>query len=334
MDLLLHKVTQQAVQYAIRSGITITSAYCIKECGRLLKQAPKSRERHELLQLQLRLSQKIRMLATPIDMIELIAARGNTCLDSALSLCRDLRYDIQALGQRLDKAAHQEQRLRQHTSNGASREDADHELVAIISQVKLLIARIDDAVPMINLAITTSGVSLSTKLSGTISPSRLMQASTFLTAADTSFASLPTTHHQIGPTYTCCLFMLFAGHATRGAGHETTWKEVIHKARVKLWRVPLEKLYDLPGDSSKPDVYDAGTIRSDNKAAEFAYQLSIVEDMDDSRVHTIEQNRPQPGPFDDVPNAGIRDIVPIHEISKVAPEHGPFSQLFLFSMHS
>ena len=334
MDLLLHKVTHAAVQYAIRSGITITSAYCIKECGRLLKHAPKTRERLELQQLQSRLEQKIRMIATPIDMIELIAARGNTCLDSALTLCRDLRYDIQALGQRLDKAAHQEQHLRQHSSNGTSRGDADHELVAIISQVKLLIARIDDAVPMINLAITTSGVSLSTKLSGTISPSRLMQASTFLTAADTSFTSLPTIHHQIGPTYTCCLYMLFAGHASREEGHETTWKKVINKGRVKLWRVPLERLYDLPGDPSSPDDYDESAIRSENKAAEFAYQLSIVEDMDDGLFHTIEQDSPEPGPFDDVPNAGIRDVVPVHEISKVASKHDSFSQLFLYLMHS
>lgn len=320
MDLLLHKVTQQAVQYAIRSGITMTSAYCIKECSRLLKQAPKrSPERHELLQLQLDLEQKIRMIAQPITMIELIAARGNTSLESALSLCRDLRYDIQALGQRLDKAAREEQHLRQHARNGVSREDADHELVAIISQVKLLLARIDGAVPLITLAITTSGCSLSTSLSGTISPSRLLQASTFLTAADTSFAHSPMMPRQVGPTWTCCLYMLFASHASRSESHEATWKEVIHKARVKLWRVPLEKLYSLPGEPSSPDFCDGRSIPSDDKAAEFAYQLSIVEDLDDGRIHTFEDDEPQPGSFDDVPLAGIRDIVPIHEISKVYP---------------
>jgi hypothetical protein len=37
MDLLLAKVTHQAMSYAIRSGIAITSTYAIKQCGRLMK---------------------------------------------------------------------------------------------------------------------------------------------------------------------------------------------------------------------------------------------------------------------------------------------------------
>jgi hypothetical protein len=37
MDILLAKVTHQAMSYAIRSGIAITSTYAIKQCGRLMK---------------------------------------------------------------------------------------------------------------------------------------------------------------------------------------------------------------------------------------------------------------------------------------------------------
>jgi hypothetical protein len=37
MEVLLGKVTQQAMNYAIRTGITITSSYAISQCGRLLK---------------------------------------------------------------------------------------------------------------------------------------------------------------------------------------------------------------------------------------------------------------------------------------------------------
>ena len=109
MDILLQKVTQSAVQYAIRSGITITTGYALKECGRLLQQAPKSREREELQQLQFRLESKIRVISPSIDMIELIAARGNTSLESAVSLCKHIRYEIQKLGQRLHKAATDEE---------------------------------------------------------------------------------------------------------------------------------------------------------------------------------------------------------------------------------
>lgn len=320
MDMLLGRVTQQAVHYAIRSGISITTGYAIKECGRLLKQAPRGKEREELMLLQLRLESKIKVIAPSIDMIELIAARGNTSLESALTLCKDLRYDIQKLGQRLQKTAEAEHALRHTNTRASSREQADHELKLVINQIKLLLARIEDAVPLISLAITTSGVNLSTKLSGTISPSRLLQASTFLTTADTRFTSHPNTRHQVGPTYIVTLYMLFAGHAARGDDgrvRDTTWKEVMHKARIKLWRVPLEQLYSLPGEAEGAALIDGNRIPADAKSSEFAYQLTIVEDFDDGRVHTFEEGESQPVPFDDVDEAGIRDVVPIHEVSKI-----------------
>ena len=37
MDVFLGKVTQQAMNYAIRSGVTITAGYAIKQSARLLK---------------------------------------------------------------------------------------------------------------------------------------------------------------------------------------------------------------------------------------------------------------------------------------------------------
>ncbi|KAK3673904.1 Ran-specific GTPase-activating protein 30 [Recurvomyces mirabilis] len=311
MDILLGRVTQQAMNYAIRSGVTITATYAIKQCGRLLREAPRSRERDELLQLQQRLDSKIRIISPAIDMIELISARGNTSLESAVALTKEIRYEIQRLGTRLNNAANDEELLRRKSSRAKSRLETEHELKAIISTIKALMIRIEDAVPLINLAITTSGVNLSTKLSGTISPSRLLQASTFLTAADTQYTTEPGSRQQVGPVYTCSHLRPLDEDGMRN----TTWKEVIHKARVKLVRVPLDSLYDLLGEVSKNLQGDM--LRGDAKAAEFAYQLVIVEDLDDDRVHTFEENEPQPGSFDDVSNAGIRDVVPVHEVSKI-----------------
>lgn len=319
MDILLGKVTQQAMNYAIRSGITITTTYAISQCGRLLKEAPRGKEREELMQLQLRLQSKIRIISPAIDMIELISARGNTSLESAVSLTKEVRFEIQKLGTRLSNAANDEELLRRHSNRAKTREQTDAELKSIISAIKGLLMRIEDAVPLINLAITTSGVNLSTKLSGTISPSRLLQASTFLTAADTKYAAQPGLRCQVGPMYTLSMYMLFAGHVrpTDEAGvRETTWKEVIHKARVKLVRVPLDQLYALPGERITNGL-KSDTLPAEAQMAEFAYQLVIIEDMDDDRVHTFEENDPQPGPIDGVASAGIRDVVPVHEISKV-----------------
>lgn len=52
MDFLLGKVTQQAMNYAIRSGVTLTATYAIKQSTRLLQNAPKSNARDELVELQ------------------------------------------------------------------------------------------------------------------------------------------------------------------------------------------------------------------------------------------------------------------------------------------
>lgn len=317
MDALLSRITQHAVQYAIRSGISITAGFALQHCNRLLKAVPKSRDREELRHLQARLESKIRIISPSIDMIELIAARGNTSLDSALALTREIRSDIQQIGLRLSDAANDSEcRSRSRTHDGK-----DHELKGILSEMDSLIVRLEDAVPLINLAISTSGVNLSTKLSGTISPSRLLQASTFLTAADSSFTTAPDTRHQVGPTYTLSLYMLFAGHAIDPVNHTHTalpiWKEVIHKARVKLWRVPLKQIYALPGEHTTTGSPHDEYLQAESKATEFAYQLVVVEDLDDDRLHTYDDHDAQPGAFDDVPTAGVRDVVPVHEISKI-----------------
>lgn len=307
------------MNYAIRSGITITTGYALKQCGRLIKEAPKGMEREELARLKVRLEGKIRIISPAIHMIELIAARGNTTLESAVSLTKDIRYEIQRLGMRLNEAANDEQLLRRNSNRAKSREESEHQMRQIISEIKALLDRIEDAVPLINLAITTSGVNLSTKLAGTISPSRLLQASTFLTAADSSYTKSAGGREQVGPSYVLSMYMLFSGHAAtpdEEGSRAATWKEVIHKARVQLIRLPLDQLYDLPGQQSG-NAYQS--FRESTSSSEFAYQLMIVEDFDDDRVHTFDSDSEEfiPGSFDGMRSAGIREVVPVHEISKV-----------------
>ncbi|KAK7535256.1 RanGTP-binding protein-domain-containing protein [Phyllosticta citribraziliensis] len=323
MDILLSKVTQQAMNYAIRSGIVITSSFAMKQCSRLLKTVGNIEERQELATLQRRLEAKIRIISPAIDMIELISARGNTSLESAVNLTKSLRWGIQALGQRLAKAAGEEELQRRGSSRAQSKAHNEMELKLIISDIRKLLESIEDAVPLINLAITTSGANLSTSLPATVSPSRLLQASTFLTAGDSQYSALSSNAVQIGPAFTLSMYMLFSGHIRphdEEGIRETTWKEVIHKARVKLMRVPLDRLYDFPSspEQSGKATRPHGSIRAaEGRAFEFAYQLILIEDLDDDRVHTFEEDEPQPGPFEDVPQAGIREVMPIHEISKI-----------------
>ncbi|KAF2098370.1 Ran-binding-domain-containing protein, partial [Rhizodiscina lignyota] len=328
------QITQQAMNHAIRSGIAITSGYAIRQCSRLLRNVKTNEtERFEISSLQQRLESKIRIISPAIDMIELIAARGNTSLESAVTLTKALRWDIQSLGVRLAKAATDEELQRKGSSRAKSAAQNEQELKQIIADMRRLLERVEDAVPLISLAITTSGVNLSTALPSSVSPSRLLQASTFLTAGDTRYSMAPGQAVQVGPVFTLSLYMLFSGHAYRPQDEEgvreTTWKEVIHKARVKLLRIPLEKIDRLPasgegtlefsvhGLRSNAAENETEEIPSEGKAYEFGYQLLITEDLDDDRVHTFEDDQPQPGPFDDVALAGIREALPIHQISKI-----------------
>lgn len=45
--------------------------------------------------------------------------------------------------------------------------------------------------------------------------------------------------------------------------------------------------------------------------------MIIVEDLEDDRVHTFEDDEQQPEPYGDIPVAGVREVLPIHEISKI-----------------
>lgn len=268
------------------------------------------------------------------------SARGNTSLESAVSLTKTIRWEIQNLGQRLATAANVEESIQRKGSKARDKPQHERELKQIVQAIRKLLTRIEDAVPLINLAITASGASLSSSLPSTVSPSRLLQASTFLTAGDSQYGTTDSSYVQIGPTFSLSMYMLFMGHLrpqNEEDVRESTWKEVIHKAKVKLMRVPLDRLYALPGTGSQSylsgrrngedgtssplgsanEGYFPSEVDHEVKTDEYAYQLIIVEDLDDDRVHTFEDDEPQPGSYGDILNAGIREVIPIHELSKI-----------------
>lgn len=210
-------------------------------------------------------------------------------------------------------AAATEELIRKGAKSSNDRSKNDAAIRRIIRDIKELLNRIEDAVPLMSLAITTSGAKLSTSLPSTVSPSRLLQASTFLSAGDTRYSILPSQAVQIGPTFTLSIYMLFASHIRPQDEEEgirdTTWKEVMHKARLKLRRVPMDL-------SVSPSTKER-RIPAEARVDEFAYQLLIIEDLDDGRVHTFDNDEPQPESYEGVKRAGIREILPVHQISKI-----------------
>lgn len=225
--------------------------------------------------------------------------------------------------------------MQRESSKAQDKAKNQAELKRIIVAIRKLLSRIEDAVPLINLAITASGASLSSTLPSTVSTSRLLQASTFLTAGDAQYGVPPFQPVQIGPTFTLSMYMLFLGHVrptNEEDIRESTWKEVIHKANVRLMRVPIDAIYKMPGtqqpesdfgandsqhDTNSPDCYFPPQIEGEGRADEYAYQLIIIEDLDDDRLHTFDDDDEQPGPCEEVSMAGIREAIPIHELSKI-----------------
>ncbi|KAL2068830.1 hypothetical protein VTL71DRAFT_15168 [Oculimacula yallundae] len=323
MDAFLGKITQHAMNYAIRAGIGITASYTLRQTSRLLKTVDNNNTDYQELQaLQERLNSKIKIISPAIDLIELISARGNTTLESAVTLTKGLRWDIQALGVRLAKAATAEESSRRKKTNSKAAHEVEIHL--IIKDIKNLLVRIEDAVPLINLAITTSGASLSTSLPASVSTSRLLQASTFLTAGDTQYSMNPSGPCQVGPAFTLSLYMLFAGHSYRVSDsdsmRDTTWKEVIHKAKVRLMRLPIQHTQgeEFPIlQSIESDGKENPMLTGESRQNEYAYHIEMIEDLEDDRVHTFDDNEAQPGPYGDVQLAGIRDFLPIYQISKI-----------------
>ncbi|EJT69246.1 RanGTP-binding protein [Gaeumannomyces tritici R3-111a-1] len=346
MDALLARLGAQAMNMAIRSGLALTSTYAVQQCSRLLKTVDDKSVRAELRALQQELDERIQIIAPAIDLIEFKAGRGNAFLESAVPLAKSLRRRIVALGKQLDDVAGAEEELRQSRSaaskaRGSGSQSA--QLRGVMEEMKRLLERIERDAHMLQFSISASGENLSTSLPPGVSPSRLMQASTFISIGDTQFANNPGRPVQIGPAFTLSLYLLFVGHSAdsarlptaTGTGSDSNhsprdasamepepyglgdgerkpiWQEVLHKARTRLCRIPYGWEFDR-GCGYRPTI--SGSLRSPS-TSEYSYHLEIIEDLDDGRVHEQEGNII--GSFDDLPLAGIRESIPVHQVSKI-----------------
>ncbi|KAK3682485.1 RanGTP-binding protein-domain-containing protein [Podospora appendiculata] len=355
MDLLLARLGVQALNYAIRSGIRLTSVYAVQQCSRLLKTVNDRAVYVELKALQQLLDNKIKILSPAIDLIEFKSSRGNVFLESAVPLAKSLHREIVRLGKRLDDAATVEEGSRLRDGKAHISEARHAELLQIIRDMQSLLARIDREIPLIQLAISASGEKMTTALSPGISPSRLMQASTFLSFGDAQFSNDPTRPVQVGPSFTLSLYMLFLGHSQPAgqSGKDETllstperfhnksppkeepygleegerkpiWQEVMHKARVRLCRTPLDWTFDgtrgfCPNGTSNVQLNGNSALISATgpmgRPDEYAYHLEMIEDLDDGRVHDEQGAKTEA--FNDIAKAGIRESIPIHQIAKI-----------------
>ncbi|VUC34314.1 unnamed protein product [Clonostachys rosea] len=334
MDEFLATLGAQAMKYAIRSGIGLTSSYAISQCSRLLKTAPVQDHdvTAQLRTLEKLLDSKIKVVSPAIDLVEFKAGRGNVFLDSALPLASSLHQEITSLGQRIEAIASKWEVESSEKTTPRNVQKGREDIVKVVADIKALLDRIDREIPLLQLAISASGESLSSSLPASVSPSRLLQASTLLTVGDTQFARDPGYPVQIGPMFKLSLYLLFLGHSSPVAqSHQSTnlplnnasarnpstakakstdswqskgkkpiWQEVIHKANVRLCRAPRNA-----------SIQEALAVTA-GAQIEYEYYLEIIEDLDDGRVHAdadLEDGELQ--------GSHLQERIPLYQLSKI-----------------
>lgn len=283
------------------------------------------------------------------------SGRGNAFLEGGVAVAKSLHQDIVALGQRLESVASAREDCVAKTRKKGRNVRHEEALKSVIADLRHLLDRIDREIPGLQLAISGSRESLDTSLPPSVSPSRLLQASTFLIIGDTQYAGA-TSPVQIGPSFTLSLYMLFLGHASvsnTGVGdrnkvnnlvnerpatpgthcssndagdrpygigegeRKPLWQEVMHKARVRLCRTPLNYVFDPLAGYRPKNKQEAGPTFTNGLGAfptdEFAYHLEIIEDLDDGRIHDDALTQP----YDSILQAGRRESIPVHHLSKI-----------------
>ena len=131
--------------------------------------------------------------------------------------------------------------------------------------------------PLISLALTTSGVNLSSSLPDTVSPSRLLQASALLRSAD-EFFDVNHRPIQVGPTFLVKFYSIFTAHARVSSIKDIQWKEEYAKCRACIVRVPSR---------AHRETAAKETIEFQEG---YEYELQIIEDLDDGRYHEELEN--------------------------------------------
>lgn len=155
-----------------------------------------------------------------------------------------------------------------------------------MDDMQCILDRLDRDIPLLQLAISASGETLSGSMPACVSPSRLLQASTLLTIADTRFSANTNMPVEIGPTFILSVYMLFSAYcntsdqftetSAEGVGRLPVWQEVIHKAKVTIRRIPLQ---------IDTKTCDSGVEENSTTESAYSYALRLVEDLDDGRVH-------------------------------------------------
>lgn len=252
MDEFLSKAGSQAVSFAIKSGISIASSFAIKKISNFIVQIPQE-DATKLELLQAQLETRIEIVSSALDLIKLVAARGNTNLGYTLNLTQGLRKDIDEFDYKVSELF----KDIEDSSTNSKKQAA--KIKSLETYMTNLLKQIENVTPFINLSLTTSGANLNSTLSKNISPSLLLNASNYVIENNKDVNSIS----SVGPVFEVTLYTIF--YNSSNAENPITWKETMKRANIFIKRVR----------NKNGNQYD--------------YKIIIKQNLDDGRYHNEEE---------------------------------------------
>ncbi|GCF00057.1 hypothetical protein ZYGM_001493 [Zygosaccharomyces mellis] len=238
MDELLSKAGSQAVTFAIKSGISIASTYALKTITTFVTQIPKDDARR-IDRLKAQLQNRVEIVSSAINLIKLVAARGNTNLDSTLKLTKDLKDELDKFDEKMQELT----TLVESSKSPKAQKDA---INAVEKYIRDLLQRIEEVTPFLNLSLTTSGTTISSVLPQHISPGLLLQASNHINVNNSNG------YGKVGPNFQVTVFSVFS-QVDKDRSNRITWKEDMKKAFVQVVKNDNDFKYELKIDQSFDD---------------------------------------------------------------------------------
>ncbi|ODV69897.1 Ran-binding-domain-containing protein [Hyphopichia burtonii NRRL Y-1933] len=261
MDEILAKASSQAVTFAIRSGISLASGFAIKTVTKFLDKIPEN-EKRKIINGRNKIQTKVSILSVSIDLVKLVAARGNTSLGSTIELIDSLNEEIDSF----DKVMND---IVQNISNINEKES----IQKVERMMKDLLENINEAIPLINLSLITCGVSLEGNLPDNVSPGRLLQASNYLIKSNEAFdkAKIET---KVGPMFDLVFYSIFY--------NPSRLKYITEENPSNS-----QQENDLLSISWKEDFARClgQIVRTIDADRSYAYKFQVTEDFNDGRYH-------------------------------------------------
>lgn len=254
MDEILSRASNQAMTFAIRSGITLASGYAVKTLSKFMERIPDTAN-HAVVRSRAKLELKINSVVPLLSLIKLRCASGNSVLETTKNLIEDLEKQIEEFTDQMNSAM-----------NTMSSKTTAESIAIIENEIKKLDAALTETVPFITLAHASVGFNSGHSILKSVSVSSVLRASNFLSSAR---QILPFRENilLIGPEFDFRYYSVFYNSSrskyVEGISsliNALTWKEEFARCRVQL-------------------------VRRQENSDHFEYYLNVVENFDDGLYH-------------------------------------------------